>query len=165
MWLRFQKPLSGLLLVTGSAKVMPGINSPIWKILIFLLLFIWLHWILAAACGIFSCNMKDLVPWPGVKPASLHWDHGVLAIWFHHGTPNSPVFDLYKNGIKQYVFFCVCLLFFTLLLDSPMLLGIVVVHLFCCFKTTEAFRVKSKIGPRAQRARRKQRKKQIIPHW
>jgi len=25
-------------------------------------LFIWLHWVLADACGIFSCGMWDLVP-------------------------------------------------------------------------------------------------------
>ena len=26
-----------------------------------------------------SCNMWDLVPWPGVEPRPLHWEHGVLA--------------------------------------------------------------------------------------
>ena len=39
--------------------------------------FIWLHWVLVAACGIFSCGtqtlscgMWDLVPWPGIKPGA-----------------------------------------------------------------------------------------------
>ena len=26
-----------------------------------------------------SCSMWDLVPWPGIKPRPLHWEHGVLA--------------------------------------------------------------------------------------
>ena len=37
-------------------------------------LFIWLHQVLAEACGIFSCSMRalsygmwDLVPWPGIE--------------------------------------------------------------------------------------------------
>ena len=29
--------------------------------------FIWLPQVLAAACGIFSCGMQALVPWPGIK--------------------------------------------------------------------------------------------------
>ena len=61
-------------------------------------LFIWLHWVLVAALGIFdlhsrtwsfcccclssmrtlSCGMRDLVPWPGIEPSSLHWECGVL---------------------------------------------------------------------------------------
>ena len=40
-------------------------------------LFVWLHWVLVAAheiiscstaCGIFSCRMWNLVPWPGIIP-------------------------------------------------------------------------------------------------
>ena len=38
-----------------------------------------------ASCEIFNCNMQtllcgtwDLVPWPGIKPRPLHWEHGVL---------------------------------------------------------------------------------------
>ena len=34
---------------------------------ILMYLFIWLHWVLAAACRIFSCSMWDLVPQPGIK--------------------------------------------------------------------------------------------------
>ena len=32
-------------------------------------LFIWLHRVFVAACGIFRCRTWDLVPWPGIKPA------------------------------------------------------------------------------------------------
>ena len=31
-------------------------------------LFIWLHWVLVTACGVFSCGMWDLVPWLGIEP-------------------------------------------------------------------------------------------------
>ena len=56
----------------------------------FFLIFIWLHWILVAAHGIFDLcfgmqnllfrlGMWDLVPWPGTEPRPLHWEQGVLA--------------------------------------------------------------------------------------
>ena len=32
-----------------------------------------------AACGLFSGGMWDVVPWPGIEPTPLHWEHGVLA--------------------------------------------------------------------------------------
>ena len=31
-------------------------------------LFIWLCWVLRAACRIFSCGIRDLVPQPGIQP-------------------------------------------------------------------------------------------------
>ena len=34
---------------------------------IFIYLFIWLHWVLVAACNL-QCSMRDLVPWPGIEP-------------------------------------------------------------------------------------------------
>ena len=42
---------------------------------------IWFCWVLVVACGIFSCHMWDLVPWPGMelRPPALntqslsHW--------------------------------------------------------------------------------------------
>ena len=58
-------------------------------------LFIWLCWILVVArgifivaCGIFSCSICDLVPWPGIKPRPpalvawnlSHWTLGLLTI-------------------------------------------------------------------------------------
>ena len=33
----------------------------------------------AAACGIFSCGIWDLVLWPGVELGPLHWELGILA--------------------------------------------------------------------------------------
>ena len=42
--------------------------------------------LLVASCSIFSCGLwmlscgiRGLVPWPGIKPESLHWECGVLA--------------------------------------------------------------------------------------
>ena len=35
---------------------------------IYFYLFIWLLWVLAAACGSFSCGMWDLVLWPRIEP-------------------------------------------------------------------------------------------------
>ena len=37
------------------------------KIFLFIL-FIWLHWVLVATCGIFYCGMWDLVLWSGIEP-------------------------------------------------------------------------------------------------
>ena len=43
-------------------------------------LFIWLCWVLVAACRIFSCSIWDLVPWPGTElGALLPWEQEVLA--------------------------------------------------------------------------------------
>ena len=45
----------------------------LWRfyfIFFYIYLFTWLHWVLVAACRIFSCGMWDLVPWPGIKPGS-----------------------------------------------------------------------------------------------
>ena len=35
-----------------------------------------LCWVLVAACGIFSCSMQDLIPWPGIKPRAP-----ALGVW------------------------------------------------------------------------------------
>ena len=40
-------------------------------------LFIWLHWILRAACRIFNCGIWDLAPQPRIP--TLHWERRVLA--------------------------------------------------------------------------------------
>ena len=61
-------------------------------------LFIWLHWVLSAACGIFNlcwgmkdlfscviqnlrCSMWDLVPWPGTEPRLPALEAGSLRHW------------------------------------------------------------------------------------
>ena len=50
---------------------------------IFIYLLMWLYWVLAVTCGISSCSMCYLVPWPGVEPASP-----ALGAWSvsHRGT-------------------------------------------------------------------------------
>ena len=44
-------------------------------------LFIWLPQVLVEACGIFSCGMRALVPWPGVKPRLPAWRVRSLSHW------------------------------------------------------------------------------------
>ena len=77
--------------------------------------------VLVAAHGIFSfsrrtlsCHMWDLVPWPGVEPGPLHWEHGVSAL-DHQGNPyNSyfkillphPIVPFLPNRVKSLVFCC-----------------------------------------------------------
>ena len=51
-------------------------------------LFIWLHWVLAVICKIFSCSMWDLAPSPGIEPDSLHLQHGVSATGPPGKSPN-----------------------------------------------------------------------------
>ena len=46
----------------------PNSSSYLLGFFLFILSFVWLHWALVAAHGIFSCGMWDLVPWPGIKP-------------------------------------------------------------------------------------------------
>ena len=42
--------------------------------------FIWLHWVLAAACSIFCCGIWDLVPYQGSNySVLLHWECRGLA--------------------------------------------------------------------------------------
>ena len=61
-------------------------------------IFIWLHWILVAVCGIFSCSMQtlsckiwDLVPWLGIEPMP-----SVL------GAQNLSQLDHHRHPIKQF---------------------------------------------------------------
>ena len=74
----------------------------VWFWGFFKYLFIWLSWVLVAVhrildhcCGMLhlNCSIGNLVPWPGIKPWSQHWQHGVLA-------PGAP-------GQDQKVFVCV----------------------------------------------------------
>ena len=57
-------------------------------------LFIWLCWVLVAACGTFSCNtrtlscgMQELVPWPGIEPRAPAPGSGSLS---HRSTREAP---------------------------------------------------------------------------
>ena len=50
-----------------------GFCFVLFLIFLFIYVFIWLLWVLAVACGIFSCSIWNLVPWPGIEsqpPAS-----------------------------------------------------------------------------------------------
>jgi len=85
-----QKDLPGVTL-GGKSKAQPPpspsnkvASALFFKYLFLFALFIWLHWVLAAARGIFSCGMWDLTPWPGIKLRSRalgawspsHWTNG-----------------------------------------------------------------------------------------
>ena len=66
---------------------------------VYICLFIWLHWVLDAACDIFSYGMWDLVPRAGIEPKALasgaqslsHWtirEVLVLSSYHHLQCPN-----------------------------------------------------------------------------
>ena len=64
---------------------------------LFIYFLIWLCWVLAVACRIFSYNMTSLTGgmWNVLNPGTLHWECGVLA----SGPPGkSPVWNLKKNS-------------------------------------------------------------------
>ena len=44
-----------------------------------ILFFLWLHQVLVAVHGVFSCGIWDSVPQPGIEPGTLHWELRVLA--------------------------------------------------------------------------------------
>ena len=67
------------------------------------LLFIWLHWVLAAAhrifnlhvaCGKLCCCMCDLAPWPGMEPGTPALGAGSLSHWI---TREVPELSFYKE--------------------------------------------------------------------
>ena len=46
---------------------------------IYFYLFIWLCWVLVAACGLLAVACEIQFPDQGQNPCVLHWEHGVLA--------------------------------------------------------------------------------------
>ena len=64
----------------------------------FIYLFIWLCWVLVS--GIFWCGMWDLVPWQGIEPGSLHWEHRVLATG-PRGSPGSFFSSVQFSSVTQ----------------------------------------------------------------
>ena len=56
--------------------------------------FFFLIFIYLAALGL-SCSIRDLVPWQGLNPGPLHWEHGVLApCWgTSREVPLLPIFN------------------------------------------------------------------------
>ena len=74
-----------------------GFPSSFFFFLIFIHLFIWLHRVFVAACGIFvvacrifSCGMWDLVPWPGIKPGPPALGGRSLNCWTTREVPGFP---------------------------------------------------------------------------
>ena len=63
--------------------------SKILKIIIIYYLLIWLCWVLVAAWEIFSSEMWDLVPWPGIEPRPPALGAQSLSHWT---TREVPVF-------------------------------------------------------------------------
>ena len=51
-------------------------------------LFIWLCQVSVATWWDLCCSLWDLVPWPGIEPRHLHWEHGVLTA----GPPGKSLF-------------------------------------------------------------------------
>ena len=45
---------------------------------------------------VLQCNTWDLVPWPGIDPSPLHWEHGVLAT----GSPGKSLSASLRHAIK-----------------------------------------------------------------
>ena len=64
-------------------------------------LFIWLRWVLVAACGIFSCGMQDLVPKPGISPRSPALGTRSLSHWLTSKVPIQPMFCTLSNTTRR----------------------------------------------------------------
>ena len=73
-----------------SIKTVP---STVMIITVSISLFIWLYWVLAAACGIFSCGVWNLVPWQGAAPRPPAWECGVLTA----GQPREIPLNAFKS--------------------------------------------------------------------
>ena len=58
--------------------------------------FLSLCWVLVAACGIFSCSIWGLVPWPGIEPGSPMLGMWSLSHWTPSGRSNNFWFMRYK---------------------------------------------------------------------
>ena len=58
---------------------------------IYIYLFIWLCWVLVAACGIFSCCMWDLIPWPGIEPRPPTLGARSLSHWTTREVPRDAI--------------------------------------------------------------------------
>ena len=69
--------------------------------------------VLVVVCSIFSWDTWDLVPWPGIKPGPLQWEHSVLAT----GLPGEPLASFFEHNVfKSHPWYnmhiCSTLLFF-----------------------------------------------------
>ena len=107
----FSTALSKIALFPHNSSSLPLLLSralyslrDFFLILIFLLCFIWLHWVLVTACGIqFPDQKSSLGP--------FHWRHGVLAT-DHQGSPERCFICLWSASLhgeklkKVFLLFC-----------------------------------------------------------
>ena len=64
-------------------------------------LFIWLRWVLVAACGIFSCGMQDGIPKPGISSRSPALGTWSLSHWPTSKVPIQPIFCTLSNTARR----------------------------------------------------------------
>ena len=76
-------------------------NWETFKNFFFLVKIYWLCWVLIAACGILSCSIWDLVPWPGIQPRLPALGHGVLA----SGPPGKSQIGKFLSEIHGFLYF------------------------------------------------------------
>ena len=75
-------------------------------------LFIWLHWVLLVAHGIFSRGMWDLVPWPGIEPRPSALGERSLRHWTTREIPLPSFLTLsivrfaFWNDLSLYLLTC-----------------------------------------------------------
>ena len=85
-------------------------------VFVFYYLFIWLHWVLAAACKVFIWSMWDLVPWPRIEPRIQPRPLALGAWSLSHWTTREVTtpdcimsmlhcLDTYRIYVGRYVFF------------------------------------------------------------
>ena len=103
----------------------------------YLYLFIWLHWVLAAACRIFSCGMwRALVPQPGIEPGPPALQAFHLSHWTAGEVPNANVWKewwaIQTNGKSENQFICYSPLCFPCYRLTSMLSRLLVGHIVGC---------------------------------
>ena len=59
------------------------------------------HGISVATCGIFSCGMRDLVPWPGIEPRLSALGPWSLNRWTTREVPKIYVFNKVLKSQKE----------------------------------------------------------------
>ena len=52
-------------------------------------IYIWLYLVLVVACGIFSCSMQDLLPWPWIEPKAPDLGAQNLSHWTTKEVPGT----------------------------------------------------------------------------
>ena len=69
---------------------------------IFISLFVWLRRVFVVARGIFSCGMRELVPWPqGSNPGPLRWERRILTTGPPGKVPHFCICQEYANNSRE----------------------------------------------------------------